>query len=153
MILTICLTILIYSILKRPIGWLIKKLEGVDWKGLAQDAWDKIVLYSKKAGRAGTREVLKFYYALQDGDLSTMEKALVYAGIIYITVPGDLLPRKILGLLGVLDDVAVAAWIYKKIGDSITPAIERKVEETLNKWFGSEDLSGVIGVIASFGDE
>ena len=96
MITTLCLLILIYSILKRPVGWLVKKLEGVDWKGLAQDAWDKIVTYSKKAGRAGTRVVLKFYYAMQEGDLSNMEKVLVYAGIIYIAVPGDLLPRKIL---------------------------------------------------------
>ena len=141
---TICFLILIYSILKRPVGWLIKKLEGVDWKGLAQDAWDKIVLYSKKAGRASTRVVLKFYYAMQDGELSTVEKALVYAGIIYIAVPGDLLPRRILGLLGVLDDVAVAAWIYKKIGDNITPVIERKVEETLDNWFGPEIVTEVI---------
>ncbi len=148
MVLSLCLLILIYSILKRPVGWLIKKLEGVDWKGLARDAWDKIVLYSKKAGRASTRVVLKFYYAMQDGELSTVEKALVYAGIIYIAVPGDLLPRRILGLLGVLDDVAVAAWIYKKIGDNITPAIERKVEETLDNWFGPEKVTELI---ADFG--
>lgn len=149
MITTLCLLILIYSILKRPVGWLVKKLEGVDWKGLARDAWDKIVTYSKKAGRAGTRVVLKFYYAMQDGDLTTVEKALVYAGIIYIAVPGDLLPRKILGLLGVLDDVAVAAWIYNKIGDSITPAIERKVEETLDKWFGPEIVSGFVADLST----
>lgn len=149
MITTICLLILIYSILKRPIGWLVQKLEGVDWKSLAHNAWDKIVTYSKKAGREGTRVVLKFYYVMQEGDLSILEKALVYAGIVYIAVPGDLLPRRILGWIGVLDDVAVAAWICNKIGDSITPAIERKVEETLDKWFGPEIVSGVI---ADFGD-
>lgn len=149
MIITICLLILVYAIIGRPVGWLVKKLEIVDWKKLAQDAWDTIVLYSKKAGRASTRVVLKFYYAMQDGELSTVEKALVYAGIIYIAVPGDLLPRKILGLLGVLDDVAVAAWIYKKIGDNITPAIERKVEETLDNWFGPEKVTELI---ADFGE-
>ena len=144
MIITICLLILVYSILGKPVGNLVKKLKGVDWKKLIIDAWDKIVLYSKNAGRAGTRVVLKIYYAMQDGNLSAVEKTLVYAGIIYIAVPGDLLPRKILGLLGVLDDVAVAAWIYKRIGDSITPAIERKVEETLDNWFGPEIVSGFV---------
>lgn len=148
MITTICLLILIYSILKRPIGWLINLLEGVDWKGLASEAWDKIVIYSKKAGRAGTREVLKFYYAMVEGNLTTVEKALVYAGIIYIAVPGDLLPRRILGWIGVIDDVAVAAWIYKKIGDSITPAIELKVEETLDRWFGPEIVTEVIAELS-----
>lgn len=144
MITTICLLILVYSILKRPVGGLVKKLEDVDWKSLAGDAWGKIVTYSKKAGRAGTREALRFYYAMLEGDLTPMEKALVYAGIIYISVPGDLLPRRILGWIGVLDDVAIAAWIYKKIGDNITPAIEQKVEETLDHWFGPEIVTEVI---------
>lgn len=150
MITTICLLILIFTILKRPVGWLLKKLENVDWKSLTKDAWEKIVLYSKKGGRVASRPVLKFYYAMAEGDLSTVEKALVYAGIIYIAVPADLLPRKILGWLGVLDDVGVAAWIYKKIGSSITPDIEQKVEETLNSWFGPEIVTDLI---ADFGTE
>ena len=149
MLTTICLFILIYSILKRPIGWLVGKLDRVDWKSLAQEAWDKIVTYSKKAGRVGTRVVLKFYYAMQEGDLTTLEKALVYAGIIYIAVPRDLLPRRILGWIGILDDIGVAAWIYKKIGNSITPDIARKVEETLDGWFGPEI---VLGFVADLGD-
>ena len=144
MIITICLLILVYTILGKPVGNLVKKLKGVDWKKLTIDAWNKIVLYSKKAGRAGSRIVLKFYYALKDGNLSAVEKALVYAGIIYIAVPGDLLPRKILCIFGILDDVAVGAWIYKKIGDSLTPAIERKVEETLDSWFGPEIVSDFV---------
>ena len=40
MIITICLLILIYSILKRPVGGLIEKLEDIDWRTLSQDAWD-----------------------------------------------------------------------------------------------------------------
>lgn len=144
MITTICLLILAYSILRKPVGRLTGKLEDVDWKGLVQDVWDKIVAYSKKAGRTGARIVLRFYYAIQEGGLSTLEKALVYAGIIYIIVPGDLFPRRILGLLGVLDDVAVAAWIYKKIGDALTPDIDRKVEVTLDEWFGPEIVTSVV---------
>jgi hypothetical protein len=29
-------------------------------------------------------------------------------------------------------------YVYKKIKDKITPAINLKVEETLNEWFGLE---------------
>lgn len=143
MIITLCLLILIYSILKRPVGWLVKKLEGIDWKGITQDAWEKIVSYSKRAGRAATREVLKFYYVMEDGDLSTFEKALVYAGIVYIVVPGDLMPRAVLGWLGLLDDVGVAAWILKKISDRVSADITRKVEATLDDWFGPEIVTTV----------
>ena len=144
MIITICLLILIYSILKRPVGGLLEKLGDVDWKSLSLDAWDKIVTYSKKLGRATTRELLKFYYVMSEGDLSPFEKALVYAGIIYIAVPGDLLPRKVLGFLGVLDDAGVAAWLYDKIGSKITPAIELKADMKLDEWFGPEIVTGVI---------
>lgn len=144
MIITICLLILIYSILKRPVGGLLEKLGDVDWKSFSLDAWDKIVTYSKKLGRATTRELLKFYYVMSEGDLSTFEKALVYAGIIYIAVPGDLLPRKVLGFLGVLDDAGVAAWLYDKIGSKITPAIELKADMKLDEWFGPEIVTGVI---------
>jgi uncharacterized membrane protein YkvA (DUF1232 family) len=133
---TICLLILLFSILKRPVGKLTRMLRNVDWKRLAQGIRSKIVDYSRRAGRAGARVVLRFYYTLQEGDLSTTEKAMVYAGIIYIVVPRDLLPRKLLGLFGALDDVGVAAWIIDRIGKRITPEIERKVEDTLDKWFG-----------------
>ena len=89
MITTICLLILIYSIFKRPVGWLVNKLEDVDWISLTKEAWGKIVLYSKKLGRSTTRKVLQFYYVMSEGNLSSFEKAIVYAGILYIVVPND----------------------------------------------------------------
>lgn len=133
---TICLLILIFSILKRPVEKLAAMVRDVDWKHLAQGVWDKIITYAKRVGRAGSRIVLKFYYTLLEGDLTATQKAMVYAGIVYLVVPHDLLPRKVLGWFGLLDDVGVAAWIMDRIGKSITPQIERKVEETLDNWFG-----------------
>ena len=144
MIITICMLILVYVILGEPVGWLVDKLKSVDLNTLALDAWDTIVTYSKKLGRATTRELLKFYYVMSEGNLSTFEKALVYAGIIYIAVPGDLLPRKVLGLLGILDDAGVATWLYSKVGSKITPDIELKADMKLDEWFGPELVTGVI---------
>lgn len=131
-----CLLILLYSILKRPVKGLVRLLKDVDWKRRAQNAWSGIVSYSRRAGRAGSRVVLQFYYVMQEGGLSVTEKALVYAGIVYIVVPHDLLPRKMIKWFGVLDDVGVAAWILNRIGKHITPRIQLKVEETLDRWFG-----------------
>ena len=136
--LTICLLLLLYSMLKKPVDSLVDKVKDADWKRAAGSAFKKIVAYSGKAGREATRIVLRFYYALTDGDLSSTDKALVYAGIIYIVVPQDLLPKKTLGLIGLVDDAGVAAWVYKKIRKSISPAIEQKVNDTLNDWFGYE---------------
>ena len=134
--LTICLLILIYSMLKKPVASLVAKIKDADWKRPVKNAWNKIADYSKRAGREATRIVLRFYYALTDGDLSPKDKALVYAGIIYIVVPHDLLPRKTLGLLGLVDDAAVIGWVWKKVSGCMTPAVEQKVNDTLNDWFG-----------------
>lgn len=108
----------------------------VDWKRMAKGLWGQVAAYGKKAGRFGARIVLKFFYVMQYGDLTAAERALVYAGIVYIVVPRDLLPRKLLKWFGLLDDVGVAAWIFNRIDRSFTPEIERKVEETLDRWFG-----------------
>lgn len=134
--LTICLLLLLYSMLKKPVDSLVAKVKDAKWGRPVRTAWSKILEFSKKGGREATRIVLRFYYALTDGNLSSTEKALVYAGIIYIVVPHDLLPKKTLGLLGLVDDTAVAAWVYKKIQKNMTPAIEQKVQDTLNSWFG-----------------
>ena len=136
MLLTVCILILIYSILQKPVGGLLSKLKGVNWKNITSDAWDKIVSAYKRIGRSASRYALLFNYTLAEGSLTTLDKALLYAGIAYIVIPGDLLPRKILGLLGVIDDAAIVAWIYNKVKKNITPAIEAKVEATLDKWFG-----------------
>ena len=93
MVTSIALLILASAILGRPTGRLVKKLEGIDWKKLSRDAWDKIVAYSKRAGRNSTRPVLHFYYAMTESDLSTVERVLVFAAIIYIAVPSDFLPK------------------------------------------------------------
>lgn len=143
-IIVICLMILVLRIFGQPISWLVDKLNEVDWKKVSSNAWDKIVKYSKKAGRSATRMVLYFYYVMVEGDLSIGDKALLYGGVIYVIVPHDLLPRNVFKALGLMDDIAVSTWIYNKIKKNITPEIESKVGETLDKWFGYEITSGKI---------
>ena len=144
MFITICILILVYSILGMPVGSLVGRLKDAPWKELAVNAWDVIVTYSKKAGRSASRWVLTFYYTMEEGDLNTLEKALVYAGIIYIAAPGDLLPVRVLGWMGLIDDAAAIAWICERLNKSITPEIKRKVEETLDDWFGPEIVTELV---------
>lgn len=142
MITTICLIILVFAILGKPAGQLAEKLKGIDWKQFSDSAWVRIKRFAKDAGRSATRILLIFYYTLTSEQLSTVEKALLYAGIIYIAVPRDLLPRRLFGLLGLVDDAAVGAWVYNKISKNISPAVIQKAEDTLNDWFGPEIVTG-----------
>ena len=81
---------------------------------------------------------------MTESDLSTMEKALVYAAIVYIAVPRDFLPKSVFGWIGLIDDAGAAAFVYSKVRKNITPEIERLTEETLDKWFGHEIVTGYI---------
>ena len=75
---------------------------------------------------------------MDDDNTSTLDRVLIYAAIIYTIIPIDFLPRSVFKFLGVLDDGVAMLYVYKKIKDKITPEINRKVEDTLNEWFGIE---------------
>lgn len=137
MLLTVFLLIVAYSILGKPIGKLVDKVKDVNWKELADSAWASIRTSGLKAGRTGCKPLLAFYYVMKGEDTSIADKALVYGAILYIISPFDLLPRRVLGILGILDDAAVAAFVYKKIQGKITPEIEAAVNTTLDEWFGA----------------
>ena len=143
MIITICILILAYTLKGKPIGELVEKVKDVEWKDIAQRIGDSVKAFCLKAGRKASLPLLTFYYVITDENTQVKDKALVYGALLYIISPLDLVPRKILGLLGVLDDAAVSVLVYKKISASVTPEIEKKVNATLSEWFGDDDNTKV----------
>ncbi len=136
--LTICLLILIGYYLKKPVGALLEKLKGVDWKEKFSTLWSKIEPYAKKAGRGAAKPILLFYFVVTDSETSMLDKALIYGCIAYVVLPFSILPRVIYRFLGVMDEAAAVLFVYSKVKDKITPAIETKVETILDAWFGAE---------------
>ena len=141
MIITLCILLLAYHLIGKPVGRLLDRLRNVDWKNQFALLWDKLKTYALQAGRVATKPILTFYYVMQDSETTTLDKALIYGAIAYIVIPADLLPRKVLGLLGILDDAAVIAYVYKKISNKITAEITNLVENTLDHWFGAEVIA------------
>ena len=135
--LTICLLILIGLFLKKPVGALLEKLKGVDWNEKFRTLWNNIEPYAKKAGRFATKPILLFYFVVTDSETSTLDKALIYGCIAYVVLPFSLIPQVIYRFLGVMDEAAAVLFVYSKIKDKITPAIETKVETILDSWFGA----------------
>lgn len=135
---TFCILVLVYLIKGKPVDGLLQQLKTVDWKAKLSEIWDKLKTYALKAGRVATKPILTFYYVMQDSETTTLDKALIYGAIAYIVLSGDLLPRKLLSFIGILDDAAVIAYVYKKISNKITAEITNKVEDTLDQWFGAK---------------
>ena len=136
--LAICILILIELFLRKPIGALVSLLKDVDWAQKFNALRQYIRPYAQRAGRTATRPVLLFYYVVTDEDTTTVEKAMIYACIAYVVIPFSLLPRVAFRLIGILDEAAAILFVYAKIKDKLTPAINNRVEETLDSWFGAE---------------
>ena len=122
----------------KDVNSLVEKLKDVDWHDKINSLIDKLRPWALKAGRVAAKPLLQFYYVMADEKTSTLDKALIYAAIIYTISPADLLPRSVYSFLGILDDGVAMVYVYKKIKDKITPEIEIQVQEKLNEWFGVE---------------
>lgn len=146
MFITICLLILAYSLVGKPVGTLIKKLGDVDWKKKACKAFEWIKKSAKKVGRKMTETLLVFWYVMDDEETSTLDKVLIFAFITYVMIPYDFVPSVFYSWLGILDDGAAMVFIYKLVGKNVSDEIKAKVAETLDDWFGTEaeDESGVL---------
>lgn len=124
--------------MNKEINALLDKIKGYDFRAKINELYARILPYALKAGRVASRPLLQFYYVMKDENTSKQEKLLIYAAIIYIISPFDLLPATVFKLLGILDDAAVMIYVHQTIKDKITPEINAKVNDTLNEWFGVE---------------
>lgn len=134
----LCITILAYLIMGKDIKNLLEEAKSIDWRQKTTSLIDSIRPYALKAGRVVARPLLQFYYVLDDDKTSTLDRVLIYAAIVYTISPVSLLPKAVYKLIGVLDEGAALMYVYKKVKDNITPAINAKVDHTLNDWFGVE---------------
>ena len=134
----ICITILAYCILGKDIKGLIEKIGDVDWKRKADEVMEWLKPYAIKVGRVAARPLLQFYYVMTDEKTSTLDRVLVYAAILYTISAVSLVPSAVFKVLGILDEGAAMLYVYKKVKECITPDIDRKVDNTLNEWFGAE---------------
>ena len=143
MIITLCILVLVYLMMGKPVDGLLEQLKSTDWKSKFAQLWDKIKTYALRAGRVATKPILTFYYVMSQSETTTLEKALIYGAIAYIVIPSDLLPRRVLGWLGILDDAAVIAYVYNKVSSKITAAIRNQVDTQLDEWFGAEIIEEI----------
>ena len=138
MFISICILILVYSILGKDIKPLLERLKNIDWHASINAVMDVLRPWALKVGRTATRPLLQFYYVMSDENTSTIDRVLIYAAIIYTVSPASILPAAVYRFLGVLDEGAAILYVYNKVKNMITPVVNSKVEDTLNAWFGVE---------------
>lgn len=117
---------------------LLTKVRDMDWRVETANIYSRLKGIAMRVGRLTGRQILCLYYVLAEGDLSAMDKLLVYAALVYVAVPGDIVPRKVFHLLGIVDDLGAVYYVWKKIQSKLTPQIIQKVDMKLDEWFGYE---------------
>lgn len=95
----------------------------------------RIEEYAKRVGRASARPVLLLFYVLKSSDTPWSEKMMLFSAIAYVVLPIDLISAKRLPIIGWLDEVVSLTVAYQKVCKYVTPEMERKVDEVLDKWF------------------
>ena len=117
---------------------IIERIKNLELPDVLKNLFGKIASVAKQLGRFATEQLLILYYVLKEGNLSGSEKAWIYAALVYVLVPGDLIPRRIFHILGITDDALALGYVIAKVKCKITPQIEQKVAMQLDKWFGYE---------------
>lgn len=97
--------------------------------------WERIRIYANKAGRASTRPLLLLYYVMRSKETPLADKWMLASAIAYVVLPIDLISAKRLPIIGWIDEVISLSVAYQKVCKHITPEMERKVDELLDKWF------------------
>lgn len=97
--------------------------------------WESICKWSRKAGRAATCPVLLMWYVMRSKETPTKDKWAIFGSLAYLILPIDMLDAKRLPIIGWLDEVTSLAVLVKKMSKYITPKMEAKADDQLDKWF------------------
>mgnify|MGYP004484733077 CR=1 FL=1 len=96
---------------------------------------EKVQEYAMKVGRISARPVLLLYFIMISKDTPKSDKLLILLTISYLVFPIDLISAKRLPIIGWIDEAFSLSVAYQKVSKNITPEIERKTDELLDKWF------------------
>ena len=96
---------------------------------------EKVQEYAMKVGRISARPVLLLYFIMISKDTPKSDKLLILSTISYLVFAVDLISAKRLPFIGWIDEAFSLSVAYQKVCKNITPEIERKTDELLDKWF------------------
>lgn len=97
--------------------------------------WDRLSTFARKAGRTTTRPMLLLYYVMKSKETPKPDKMLIFSTLSYLVLPIDILDAKRLPVIGWIDELGSIGITISKVRKHITPEMERKVDDILDRWF------------------
>lgn len=118
----------------------VKIQQWIDSQDARNSKWAEYLMYAPDLFHLLVR--LSF-----DEDVPGSQKIKLLAVIAYFISPFDVLPEFVLGPLGLLDDIALTAWVINSLVNDTDPAVIRR------HWAGKGDSLEVIQRILASADD
>ena len=96
--------------------------------------WRKVRAVARFAGRDVTERALLLYYAVQNPELPSWARKVVYGALGYFILPTDAIPDLIPGV-GFADDLGALAAAAALVVIHITPEVKARAAAKLAEWF------------------
>lgn len=100
---------------------------------------EKISRIAKRAGAKLVYSALVLYYTLQSKKISVKDKAIIIGALGYLISPLDAIPDAI-PIVGLGDDMAVLAFVLKKVWGEVSDEVKDKARGKLADWFDDDEL-------------
>lgn len=81
-------------------------------------------------------QILRFFFIMTTKQTPILDKLLIIGGLLYVIDRVDLLPYRIFGFVGYLDDIAIIVLLFFIIKMDITPIIDEKTHKVIQHHFG-----------------
>ena len=114
----------------------------------ANDFVEKISRIAKRAGAKLVYSAFVLYYTLQSDKVSKKAKAIIIGALGYMISPLDVMPDAI-PIVGLTDDLAVLAYVLKKVWGDVEPEVKEKAKEKLTKWFDEDEIAEIDDIVKS----
>ena len=103
--------------------------------------WNAIESWSRRVGRSAARPALLMWYVMRSSDTPRRDKVAIFASLAYLLLPIDFINAKRVPIIGWLDEVASLAILVQRMSRHITPAIEARTNDQLDRWFGTTSVA------------
>ena len=103
---------------------------------------EKISRIAKRAGAKLVYSALILFYTLQSKKISVKDKAIMIGALGYLISPLDAIPDAI-PIVGLGDDMAVLAFVLKKVWDQVSDEVKDKARKKLNDWFDDDEMAEI----------
>ena len=103
---------------------------------------EKISRIAKRAGAKLVYSALILKKKKKKKKISVKDKAIIIGALGYLISPLDAIPDAI-PIVGLGDDMAVLAFVLKKVWDQVSDEVKDKARKKLNDWFDDDEMAEI----------